>query len=57
MEYRKLPRGGEKTPCSRYISEITPEESVGKCGHCNSRCPFQVKQQERMEEIKDYFGM
>ena len=39
------------------ISEITPEESVGKCGHCNSRCPFQVKQQERMEEIKDYFGM
>ena len=39
------------------ISEITPEESVGKCGHCNSRCPFQVKQQERMEEIKVYFGM
>lgn len=28
-----------------------------KCGHCNSRCSFQVKQQERMEEIKDYFGM
>lgn len=28
-----------------------------KCGHCNSRCPFQVKQQERMEEIKVYFGM
>ncbi len=37
--------------------KITPEESVGKCGHCNSRCPFQVKQQERMEEIKVYFGM
>ncbi len=28
-----------------------------KCGHCNSRCPFQVQQQERMEEIKAHFGV
>ena len=26
------------------------------CGHCNSRCPFGVKQQERMQEIREYFG-
>lgn len=26
------------------------------CGHCNSRCPFHVKQQQRMQEIKAYFG-
>lgn len=27
-----------------------------KCGHCNKRCPFSVQQQERMEEIREYFG-
>ena len=26
------------------------------CGHCDSRCPFQVKQTERMREIAAYFG-
>nr|DAZ53259.1 MAG TPA: putative oxidoreductase [Caudoviricetes sp.] len=26
------------------------------CGHCNSRCPLHVKQQQRMQEIKAYFG-
>lgn len=25
-------------------------------GHCDSRCPFHVKQSERMQTIKDYFG-
>lgn len=27
-----------------------------KCGHCESRCPFHVKQEARMEEIASYFG-
>ena len=26
------------------------------CGHCDSRCPFDVAQQQRMEEIAGYFG-
>ena len=26
------------------------------CGHCDARCPFQVKQVRRMEEIAAYFG-
>ena len=25
-----------------------------QCGHCDSRCPFSVRQSERMLEIKDY---
>lgn len=25
------------------------------CGHCNRRCPFKVKQQERMNKISKYF--
>ena len=28
-----------------------------KCGSCNKRCPFHVKQMERMEEIQAYFGL
>ena len=35
--------------------EKTASDCIG-CGHCNKRCPFQVAQQERMEEIKEYFG-
>lgn len=27
-----------------------------KCGHCESRRPFHVKQEKRMEEIAKYFG-
>lgn len=26
------------------------------CGHCDARCPFHVKQGERMQEIREYFG-
>lgn len=25
------------------------------CGHCDNRCPFHVKQSERMKEMADYF--
>lgn len=32
----------------------TAADCIG-CGHCNSRCPFQVNQQERMAQIKEYF--
>ena len=27
------------------------------CGHCDGRCPFHVKQGERMSRIAEYFGM
>lgn len=36
--------------------EKTAKDCV-KCGHCDQRCPFQVKQQARMEEILSYFGV
>ena len=26
-----------------------------QCGHCDSRCPFAVKQIERMQQIAEYF--
>lgn len=27
------------------------------CGHCDNRCPFQVKQSEKMKQIAEYFGV
>lgn len=36
--------------------EKTAKDCV-KCGHCDQRCLFQVKQQARMEEILSYFGV
>ena len=26
------------------------------CGHCDNRCPFRVKQSERMKQIAEHFG-
>ena len=28
-----------------------------KCGHCDNRCPFHVKQEDRMEEINNFFSL
>lgn len=27
-----------------------------KCGHCDKRCPFKVKQQQKMQQIDAYFS-
>ena len=35
---------------------LTPDETRGKCGHCNSKCPFSVDQMARMQEIEAYFS-
>lgn len=38
---------------------LTLEKKAGDCvgcGHCDSRCPFSVKQSKRMQAIKAYFG-
>jgi predicted aldo/keto reductase-like oxidoreductase len=31
-------------------------DSCFQCGHCESRCPFHVKQMARMEEIGSFFN-
>lgn len=65
MEYRKLPHGDEKISVLGLgmggIQDKAHRLSVKadaclQCGHCNSRCPFKVEQQERMTEIAEYFG-
>lgn len=54
-KYYDLARQGDTLAVEHYLTLTkTAADCIG-CGHCNSRCPFQVKQQERMEEIKKYF--
>ncbi len=31
-------------------------DSCVKCGYCESRCPFHMKQESRMKEIDTYFS-
>ncbi len=38
-----------------YLSLEKKAGDCISCGHCDRRCPFHVKQSERMKEIKNYF--
>lgn len=55
-KYYDLSLQGDVLAKEHYLTlEKTAQDCIG-CGHCNSRCPFHVKQQERMQDIKKYFG-
>lgn len=55
-KYYDLSFQGDNLAKEHYLTlEKAASDCIG-CGHCNSRCPFKVPQQERMEEIKNYFG-
>lgn len=55
-KYYDLAMLGDNLAREHYLTlEKTAANCIG-CGHCNRRCPFQVAQMERMEEIKKYFG-
>ena len=55
-KYYDLSMQGDTLAKEHYLTlEKTASDCIG-CGHCNKRCPFKVKQQERMQEIKGYFG-
>ena len=55
-KYCDLARMGDDLAKEHYR---TLEKKAGDClycGHCDRRCPFRVKQSERMQEILAYFG-
>lgn len=55
-KYYDLAMQGDALAKEHYLTLAkTAADCIG-CGHCNRRCPFEVKQVERMKEIKDYFG-
>lgn len=55
-KYYDLTRAGDAMAAQHYINLELKADDCVSCGHCNSRCPFQVDQMARMWEIKTYFG-
>ncbi|MCQ2481012.1 MAG: aldo/keto reductase [Clostridia bacterium] len=55
-KYYDLAKNGDTMAKDHYLGlEKHAEDCIG-CNHCNSRCPFEVNQTGRMQEIKGYFG-
>lgn len=56
-KYYDLVMAGDAQARNHYLNLEKKASSCTGCGHCDRRCPFQVKQTERMKEIRDYFGV
>ena len=54
-KYYDLSVAGDDMAKDHYQKLDVHAEDCVKCGHCESRCPFHVKQEARMEEIAKYF--
>lgn len=55
-KYYDLARNGDSMAAEHYHGLERGAGDCVQCGHCNSRCPFQVDQMARMQEIAAYFG-
>ena len=55
-KYYDLARMGDSMAVDHYKKLDVRADSCVKCGHCESRCPFSVNQEERMSEIAEYFA-
>jgi len=55
-KYYDLALAGDKIAENHYTKLSVNADSCFHCGHCESRCPFSVKQESRMEEIARYFN-
>lgn len=55
-KYYDLAKAGDILAADHYRSLEKTASCCLHCGHCESRCPFHVKQETRMGEIAQYFG-
>ncbi len=55
-KYYDLALAGDTIAANHYTKLHTNADACLHCGHCESRCPFGVKQEARMETISAYFG-
>lgn len=55
-KYYDLTLQGDTLAEEHYMTLEKKASDCIECGHCNSRCPFQVMQMERMKEITRHFG-
>lgn len=56
-KYYDLAKAGDPLAADHYRNLEKTASGCIKCGHCQRRCPFGVKQEKRMEEIAEYFGV
>ena len=55
-KYYDLSLAGDEMAHDHYSKLTVKADACLKCGHCDRRCPFGVRQQARMEEIAGYFN-
>ena len=55
-KYYDLAKAGDDLAKDHYAHLERKASDCITCGHCDSRCPFHVKQSQRMKEIANYFG-
>lgn len=55
-KYYDLALAGDEMAAGHYRKLPIRADSCIKCGHCEKRCPFHVKQESRMVEIAGYFN-
>lgn len=54
-KYYDLSLAGDKMAHDHYDKLKIKADACLKCGHCDKRCPFKVKQQDKMQKISEYF--
>lgn len=54
-KYYDLALAGDTIAANHYTKLSVQADACLHCGHCESRCPFGVKQESRMEMIDGYF--
>lgn len=54
-KYYDLALAGDAIAANHYTKLSVQADACLHCGHCESRCPFGVRQESRMEEICGYF--
>ena len=54
-KYYDLALAGDAMAKGHYEKLTVQADACVQCGHCESRCPFHVKQEDRMKEIAAYF--
>ena len=52
-KYYDLAKAGDALAVEHYRTLVKNADDCIRCGHCDSRCPFSVRQSERMLEIRN----
>lgn len=55
-KYYDLALAGDLIAKNHYTKLSVNADACLHCGHCESRCPFSVKQESRMNDIANYFN-